>query len=373
MLGAVQLGGLAACIVVLVPMGLAGWHLSRNKMLFFSGALFISLAIAVHLSPYFPSLPDFFPSTIVSSSSSSSSSSSLVLLDNPESCINLLHKIQWNNRNSVNLSDLSWKWAQFDQNVLACDFHKLGRNDIGDLLNGSWVMVAGDSQARLFALSFLQMLLVEEEMVGVRNDLFKRHSDYQLVVDRIGFKLDFIWAPYAANLSHLVVELSRNKSSPDVVVMGCGLWDMLHITNATHYSDSLHMMNRAVMSLLVPVSPKSQPHLFWLGMPTLINSMLNTEEKREKMTDIMQFSYDQGLHGSKLLRPAGPFVLLDIRSLSESCGVRCTEDGMHYDGAVYQVSVHIMLNVFLYSLNKNCSNFLWFLNFVTLITDAKHM
>ncbi|KAK9691635.1 hypothetical protein RND81_09G209000 [Saponaria officinalis] len=342
MLGAMQLGGLAACIVVLVPMGLAGWHLSRNKMLFFSGALFISLAIAVHLSPYFPSLPDFFPSPI-----SSSPSSTLVVLENPESCINLLHKIQWKNRNSVNLSNLSWKWADFDENVLGCDFQKLGRNDVGDLLNGSWVVVAGDSQARLFVLSFLELVLVEEEMVGVRNDLFKRHSNYHLVVDRVGLKLDFIWAPYATNLSRLIVELRRNKSSPDVVVMGCGLWDMLHITNYTYFGDSLNMLSRAVTSLLVPVSPKSQPHFFWLSMPTLINLMLNTEEKREKMTNTMQFSYDQALRSSKLLRPGGPFVLLDIESLSGSCGVRCTEDGMHYNGVVYEVSVHIMLNVLL--------------------------
>ncbi|KAL9247953.1 hypothetical protein vseg_021322 [Gypsophila vaccaria] len=343
MLGAVQFGGLAACVVVLVPMGLAGWHLSRNKMLFFSGALFISLAVAVHLSPYFPSLPDFFPS----SSLSLSLPSNLVVLENPESCINLLHKIQWKDRNGLNASDLSWKWAKFDENVVACDFQKLGRADAGDLLNGSWVVVAGDSQARLFVLSFLELLLVEEEMVGVRNDLFKRHSDYHLVVGRVGLKLDFFWAPYATNLSRLIVELRRNKSSPDVVVMGCGLWDMLHITNATQFGDSLQVLSRAVTSLLVPVSAKSQPHFFWLSMPTLINSLLNTEEKREKMTDVMQFSYDQMLHSSKLLRPDGPFVLLDIQSLSGSCGARCTEDGMHYNGAVYEVSVHIMLNVLL--------------------------
>jgi hypothetical protein len=33
--------------VLFVPMGLAGWHLSRNKVLFSSGALFISLAVGV--------------------------------------------------------------------------------------------------------------------------------------------------------------------------------------------------------------------------------------------------------------------------------------------------------------------------------------
>ncbi|KNA06511.1 hypothetical protein SOVF_180400 [Spinacia oleracea] len=341
MIGAVQLGVLAACIVVLVPMALAGWHLSRNKVLFFGGALFISLAVAVHLFPYFPSITDFFPDV---SSSSSSSSSTLVVLENRESCLSFLHRIQWRNHpRNVNISS-SWKWVLSDENVLACDFQKLGRNDVGDLLNGSWVMVAGDSQARLFVLSLLDLVLFEEEMVSVRGDLFKRHSDYHLVVDRVGLKLDFVWAPYVNNLTHMVLGLNRNHSCPDVLVMGSGLWHMLHVNNATHYDSSLQLLSRSLMPLLVG---KSQPHLFWLGMPTLVNSMLNTEEKREKMSSETLYAYELGFRGAKLLRPGGPFVLLDIQSLSENCGVRCTEDGMHYDGVVYEAAVHVMLNALL--------------------------
>lgn len=340
MIGAVQLGVLAACIVVLVPMALAGWHLSRNKVLFFSGALFISLAIAVHLSPYFPSLTDFLPTV-----SSSSLSSNLVVLENRDSCLSLLNRIKWKNNHprNMNLSS-TWKWVLSDKNVLACDFQKLGRNDAGDLLNGSWVMVAGDSQARLFVVSLLNLMLFEEEMVAIHGDLFKRHSDYHLVVDRVGLKLDFVWAPYINNLTHLAIGLNRNHSCPDVLVMGSGLWHMLHVNNATHYDASLQLLSRSVMPLLVG---KSQPHLFWLGMPALINSMLNTEEKREKMTSATQFAYDIGLRSAKLLRPGGPFVLLDIQTLSENCGERCTEDGMHYDGVVYEAAVHIMLNALL--------------------------
>ncbi|KAJ1377371.1 Pmr5/Cas1p GDSL/SGNH-like acyl-esterase family protein [Sesbania bispinosa] len=56
---------------------MAGWHLSRNKVLFFSGALFITLAVGVHLTPYFPSVSDFI--TSASSSSSDVDVSTLVL------------------------------------------------------------------------------------------------------------------------------------------------------------------------------------------------------------------------------------------------------------------------------------------------------
>lgn len=362
MIGAVQLGVLAACVVVLVPMGMAGYHLSRNKMLFFSGALFITLAIGVHLTPYFPSVNDFVTTV-----------SSVVVFENRrESCLSHLNDVVWEvtpspnfnplDNNTVNY-DKSWAWTS-SSTVSACGFQKLGRFDASDLLNGSWVVVAGDSQARLVALSLLSLVLDSGPLEKVNRDLFKRHSDYQIVVSEIGMRLDFIWAPYTVNLTNLVNGFKRNRNYPDVLVMGSGLWHMLHFTNASDFGVQLQSLRSASVSLL-PFSPDTgsdrpvtssgsgsvsarSPHLFWIGMPTLINSMLNTEEKREKMTDAMRGEYDKELHNSKILRKAGgPLLLLDIESLSWNCGVRCTVDGMHYDMPVYEAALHIMLHALL--------------------------
>lgn len=362
MIGAVQLGVIAACIVLLVPMGMAGWHLSRNKMLFFSGALFISLAVCVHLTPYFPTVSDLVTSV-----------SSVVVFDHRVSCINLVNEIVWDvkpksqdlitdvNASSVDFYEKNWDWAKTAK-VGACEFQKLGKSDASDLLNGSWVVVAGDSQARLVMLSLLNLVLGADskQMESIRGDLFKRHSDYNLVVDEIGMKLDFVWAPYVTNLTSMVKEYKRKKSYPDVLLMGSGLWHMLHITNASDYEDDLRMLRNSVVSFIPlssdlgtngPVTGSESarsPHLFWLGMPMLINSMLNTQKKREKMNDAMWHAYDRALGGSKLLQQTGgPLVLLDIESLTWNCGPHCTVDGMHYDGAVYEAAVHAMLNALL--------------------------
>ncbi|KAF6144561.1 hypothetical protein GIB67_006053 [Kingdonia uniflora] len=343
MFGAVQFGIFAAFIVLFVPMGLAGWHLSRNKMLFFSGALFITLAVGVHLTPYFPSITDFVSSLSVTS-----------VVSNRNSCISFLHEIVWDVRDS---NKVLWGWERSTP-VVACEFQKLSRVEASVLLNGSWIVVVGDSQARLVVLSLLNLVMDGEEMGSIRGDLFKRHSDYKIVIEKIGVKLEFLWAPYAYNVTELLTEFKKNRRYPDVLVMGSGLWHMLHVTNSSEYGDSLGNVRKSVVSLLStefgndgPVTGSvsvQSPHLFWLGMPTLINSMLNTEDKRKKMNGVMQDAYDRELYQSKLLRQSGgPLLLLDIKSLSGRCGVMCTVDGMHYDEHVYEAAVHIMLNALL--------------------------
>ncbi|KAK6944149.1 hypothetical protein RJ641_025251 [Dillenia turbinata] len=337
----VQLGVLAACIVLFVPMGMAGWHLSRNKMLFFSCALFITLAVGVHLTPYFPSISNLV--------------SSIAALKDRDSCISFLHNVIWDFKSS-NLGDeiVSWRWGESEQ-VAPCEFQKLGRYDASDLLNGSWVVVAGDSQARLIALSLLNLVLDSQAMDSVKSDLFKRHSDYQITVDEIGMKLDFIWAPYVWNLTDLFLRFKEERVYPDVLVMGSGLWHMLHVTDASDYGHSVRLLKNSVLSFL-PVSPElgndgpmtgsvsiGSPHLFWLGMPMLLNAILNTEEKREKMTDKMLAAYEREIYDCKLWRQSGgPFLLLDIHSLSQKCGARCTDDGMHYYAVVYEAAIQLL-------------------------------
>ncbi|KAE8709302.1 expansin-A13-like [Hibiscus syriacus] len=368
MLGAVQLGAAAACLVVLIPVVMAGWHLSRNRMLLFSGVLFITLAVCVHFTPYFPSVSDFVTSV-----------SSVVVFYHRSSCINLVNDISWNVKPSVSLQrfnathnvsssldlyDKRWDWSKSPK-LNACDFQKLSKSDASDLLNGSWVVVAGDSQARFFALSLLNLILgpQAQRMDSVRTDLFKRHSDYSTFIDEIGVTLDFVWAPYVVNLTNSIL---AKRNYPDVMVMGAGLWHLLHVTNASDYDLALRVLKSSVMSLL-PFSPElgmngpltgsvsvKSPHLFWLGMPMLINGMLNTQEKRAKMSDAMWHAYDRALGDSRLLhQTGGPLVLLDIQSLTWNCGPRCTSDGMHYDAVIYEAAVQIMLNALLIESHQN--------------------
>ncbi|KAF4403971.1 hypothetical protein G4B88_014427 [Cannabis sativa] len=71
-----------------------------------------------------------------------------------------------------------------------------------------------------------------------------RHNDYRTVVDEIGMRLDFVWAPYDSNLTNLITTFKQNRNSLDVLIMGSGLWHMLRVTNESDCKVSLQRVNR---------------------------------------------------------------------------------------------------------------------------------
>ncbi|TYI89615.1 hypothetical protein E1A91_D03G068400v1 [Gossypium mustelinum] len=62
-------------------------------------------------------------------------------------------------------------------------------------------------------------------------------------------KLDFVWAPYVLNLTHLLTDFKTKKKYPDVMVMGAGLWHMLHVSNPSNYELVLQTLKSSLVSL----------------------------------------------------------------------------------------------------------------------------
>ncbi|CAI9110314.1 OLC1v1010316C1 [Oldenlandia corymbosa var. corymbosa] len=331
-------------------MEMVDWHLSRNKVLLYSCALFITVTIGLHLTLYFQT---FF--VIINSSSSSLPASPVVDSINHDSCVTWLHDIAFKNKDSNFSYDDSeaWKWVDSNSHVVDCMYKKLSKSEASDLLKGLWIVVIGDSQTRYTMDAFLELLMGPEEIERVRGD-FKRHSEYHITLDAIGLNMDFIWAPYVRNLTDWLVQSKKKRYLPDIIIMGAGTWDIIYVNNITDFVVSVKMLNDSVMPLLA-VTPESEfrdkpveiwaPHMFWTGMPTYVHSMLNTKVKREALTNEKCKAYL--IHERKLLRNfGGPLFWLDYHSLTGKCGSSCTVDGMHFK-VVYQAAVQIMLNVIL--------------------------
>uniref|UniRef100_F6HXU0 Uncharacterized protein n=1 Tax=Vitis vinifera TaxID=29760 RepID=F6HXU0_VITVI len=121
----------------------------------------------------------------------------------------------------------------------------------------------------------------------------------------------------------------------------------MHSTTISDLHTTLPSLHQSLRFPSFPENPPIKQHRESPdSMLRLINSMLNTEEKRVKMSDAMLSAYDRELYQSKPLRQwgGGPLILLDVESLGRNCGTSCTVDGMHYDGTVYEAVVHVMLN-----------------------------
>ena len=238
-----------------------------------------------------------------------------------------------------------WDWSWEPEPLRQCKYQKLDREEALQLLRGTWIVIAGDSQARLLFVALLELLLPSIE--DLRPQLFKRHSNFEYSLKSHHMVMEFVWAPYTVNLTRLAYNYRENQKSPDILVSGAGLWHMLHSGNYTQYGSSLLKLKQALGSLLWNPNPSDQPltpQLFWMNLPTLLPILLQTDLKRERMTSQKLKLYTMELLKSEMTGSGGLTTLLDIQILSEQCGIRCTQDGIHYSQAIYRAALHVMIN-----------------------------
>lgn len=316
---------------------MAGCGVHRSRTFSFCLAVSILLAATLHLLEYLPAFPwasgNWSPVPVFAQ------------------CQTHLYDLNWKvNRSEMAAADhAAWSWAGSSPPE-PCHFQRMGRDDVTELLRGKRVLVAGDSQARLFLLALLELQVPNVD--AIRPDLFKRHSGYKFVWEPEEIVFDFVWAPYVANITNALKDASNQGVLPDLIVLGAGLWDMLHITNDTDYVQGLSELREAItatrqsVALMKSGAVETQdvPHVFWVNIPTLIPHLLNTEAKRTRMTTKKCWAYNEAVQRSRILYPEGPAMLIDMRNLSSRCGEECTADGMHYNDAVYQAAAQIALN-----------------------------
>lgn len=80
--------------------------------------------------------------------------------------------------------------------------------------------------------------------------------------------------------------------------------------------------------------------MFWFTVSNIISSKLKTEEKQQRMTPSQVDKYNDQISESGITRiPA--MSAIDVHGLTASCGAKCTEDGIHYQTAVYDATMQV--------------------------------
>ena len=217
-----------------------------------------------------------------------------------------------------------------------------------------------------------------------------RHADISLALpsELGGGKLRFLWAPYAANLTHRLDKMATaSKKMPDVLIMSAGLWDALWVRNINSFKYlSLQLQSRTSKQRFVEAMARREgqpseladhitkadgslirkrvgadmgrpvlPLMLWIDATAVVDERLASATKRAHMHDaIVQRHYSfHGVNGNAppgirpLVSPgkydSGVDGIIEGRAITagrESDSV----DGVHYEDVVYDVMAQILLN-----------------------------
>ena len=237
----------------------------------------------------------------------------------------------------------AWGWNITDPSTY-CRFARRDSRQLKKALNKRRLLFIGDSMTRNTYHSMMRALGVEG--YGGYDATGPKHADISNEVGSIN--VDFVWAPLASDQLAAFQNLNRKvarddewkRGFPDLILVGGGAWDRLHQYATEEDQDSLKETLRELKIQIVSMEEEGAP-VTWL-IPTTINDRaLNTEEKRDHMTELdMEDMRD--VYADMGLLSACSFVI-DGPSFTKS-RKKESYDGVHYPPQVYDAGAQILAN-----------------------------
>ena len=237
-----------------------------------------------------------------------------------------------------------WGWNE-TYSSSHCRFSQRDAMSLRKLLNHRTVTFVGDSMTRhLYHATLRQMGMAG---AGAYNTKVPKWSD---ITNSIGdTTMEFEWAALATDqvvkIKDIVSrpdEITGDETNirPDLVVMGGGAWDRLHVF-ATDEDRESHRTNVKDLAKEIRMAKTNGIPIVWI-VPTTINSKaLLTEEKQknikeEDMRGMRALYENLGVPGAASFVIDGPSFT--AQRVSESY------DGVHYPHSVYDGGAQILAN-----------------------------
>lgn len=233
-----------------------------------------------------------------------------------------------------------WAWKAQPSRT-HCRFGHRNEAKLKQSLNRREIVFIGDSMTRYVYHASMRGLGISDS--GAYDATGPKHSDIFNTLwgtTPIYFK----WAPLAVDLLSVLREVNQQASQgkrPDVIVLGGGAWDLLHVyatvedrqSHTTTLKDLAHEMRK--------VQQEYGAAVVWF-IPTTINSQaLNTGEKRDHMRE-EDMEAMRAVYARNGILSSSSFVI-DGPAFTSS---RVTEsyDGVHYPIDVYSAGAQILFN-----------------------------
>lgn len=235
---------------------------------------------------------------------------------------------------------LQWGWMVTPPSA-QCHFRPRPPAELRSKLRTRTVVFLGDSMVRnLFHAACRALGDID---TGVYYDAnLPTHSDITRSFGSV--TLEYKWAPLAVDeVSKLKDLRSRSgsiKRRPDLVVVGGGAWDRLHVWATDEDQGSHKIAVKKLASELRALGSRGTPTVWFT--PTTINTLaLNNEEKRTQMSETGMEEM-RTLYADLGVEDSADFVLDGPAFTSQR--VAESYDGVHYPPGVYDAGVQILCN-----------------------------
>jgi len=232
-----------------------------------------------------------------------------------------------------------WGWKEQAAST-HCRFKQRDVKSLKKHLQGRTITFAGDSITRYLYHSVCRQLGIADS--GAYNFHAGKHEDMSQKIDTADITLEFKWAGYATDVVEAVASISAmdSKEKPDLVVLGGGAWDKLHIYNNDVEKKNL---KRAVDDLARKIQALKEAGVptIWIT-PTTINTLALTTEEKQELINEDEMKIIRELYENEGVLSAASFVL-DGESFT-SARVSESYDGVHYPHHVYTAGGQIICN-----------------------------
>ena len=246
----------------------------------------------------------------------------------------------------------TWGWETSPSST-HCRFVQRNKKLLLKSLRDQRLGFVGDSMTRNFYHSFCRQLGIDD--AGEYDATGPKHQDIARTVSNTG--LEFKWAPLASEQVNAIRAISdslkqQDVSKYDLVVVGGGAWDRLHLYATDEDKESLKQTLADLKKEIVTLQELGSP-VVWLTPTTINTPALNTPEKRDHMTeddmaDMRSVYEDAGIPSSSAFVIDGPGFTKDR--------VNECYDGVHYPMDVYDAGAQILANALDWLLPKKEHN-----------------
>jgi hypothetical protein len=234
----------------------------------------------------------------------------------------------------------TWGWETSPSST-HCRFVQRSEKQLLKSLRDQRIAFVGDSMTRNLFHAFCRQLGIKD--AGQFDATVPKHQDIARSMKETG--IEFKWAPLARNQLEIVKEISENVQQQDInkfdlVVVGGGAWDRLHLYATDEDKESLEQTLAELKKELVSLQQYDVP-VVWTTPTTISTTALNTPEKRDNMTE-EDMADMRSVYEKAGILSSSSFVV-DGPAFSKERVVE-SFDGVHYPHDVYDAGSQILAN-----------------------------